>query len=139
MTRLTTKEYKVIAGLLEDGEEIGMELVERFFGGAELMRKAHLYATNKRILIVKRSLLGFHNSIKIIKYHEIKDVQLERGTRYCKVHFALTGESTYGNDEQKKWICGLTYEESAALLKYMDKTQEKPVQSVQSNDRYSYD
>ena len=118
--RQGTKEYKIMKELLEGNEAPGMEIVERRMGGAKWFGIAHAYATNQRIIIVRIYPFGFRTSLKIIKYKDIMEVKVERGIRFCKVHFALTGEVQEA-DAAKKWFLGIKYHEAVELIKFINR------------------
>jgi len=115
-----SKEYVVMQGLLDGKENAGLEIVERRRGGAKWFGKAHAYATNERIIIVRIYPFGFRTSIKIINYKDIIEVKVERGIYYSKIHFALQGEG-HEPDEDKKWFLGLTYTEAVDLMKFINR------------------
>jgi hypothetical protein len=121
-----TKEYEVMKELLEGKETASVELIERRRGGAKWFGKAHAYATNHRIIIVRIYPFGFRTSLKIIKYKDIIEVKVERGLYYCKIHFALQGESQDREDDGKKWFLGLKYHEAVELIKFINLMGVKP-------------
>ena len=123
--RQGTKEYEVMKELLEGNETPGVEMVERRRGGAKWLGIAHAYATNHRIIIVRIYPLGLRTSIKIIRYRDITEVKVERGLFFCKIHFALQGESQEA-DDAKKWFMGLRYHEAVELIKFINRMGAKP-------------
>ena len=126
MIRRSTREYLILKELLEPSEVVGVELVERRLGGAKWLGTAHAYATDHRIIIIRRYVLGLHKSLKIIKYADITEVKVERGLLYCRIHFALVGETEeYG--QSKKWFLGIKYKEALEIIRYIDRMQAKPV------------
>lgn len=118
--RQDTKEYEVMKELLEGNETPGVEMVERRRGGAKWLGKAHAYATNHRIIIVRVYPFGFRTSIKIIRYKDIVEVKVERGLYYCKIHFALQGDDNT-SDATRKWFLGLKYHEAVELIKFINR------------------
>jgi hypothetical protein len=134
LLRRDTREYRILSELLEPDEVVGVELVERRLGGAKWLGTAHAYATNHRVIIIRRYVLGLHNSLKIIKYSDITEVKLERGLFYCKIHFSLQGESNE-SEESKKWFMGLIYPEALKMIRHIDRLQAKP---AQRNKQYSH-
>lgn len=126
--KVGTREHQVMKGLLEDKEAPGLEIVERRRGGAKWFGIAHAYATNHRIIIVRIYPLGFRTSIKIIRYRDITEVKMERGLYYCKIHFALQGESQEA-DDAKKWFLGLKYGEAVELIKFINRMGGRPQMS----------
>lgn len=128
--RQGTKEYVLMKELLEGNEQPGLEIVERRRGGAKWFGIAHAYATNSRIIIVRVYPFGFRTSIKIIKYKDIIEVKVERGLYYCRIHFALQGESQDKDDDSKKWFLGLKYHEAVELIKFINRMGAKPQVSV---------
>ncbi len=126
MVDVTTHEYRHLSEMLEPGEKVVMEVVERRLGGAPLFGVAHTYITSSRILIIRRYFLNLHHSIKIIKYSEISDLQVECGLLFCKLHFAIKGEPSIENDEGgHKWLRGLLYKEAIRLINHVSKTETK--------------
>ena len=115
-----TKEYEILKELLEGSEKPGVEVVERRLGGAKLFGVAHAYATNSRIIIIRRYIFGLRKSLKILKYSDIADVNIERGIVFCKVHFALIGEHQEGEDS-RKWLLGLKYAEALEMVKFVNR------------------
>lgn len=111
-----------------------LEVVEHRIGGWRIFEPAHAYATNKRIIIVRRHLLGIHRSLKTIGYEHITEVIVEKGIIFCKVHFSLIGESVE-TAEGIKWISGLSYKDALDLVRFVNKTKEKPpVQGILRED-----
>jgi hypothetical protein len=115
-----TKEHAILRELLEENEKPGVEVVERRLGGAKLFGVAHAYATNSRIIIIRRYVLGLRKSLKILKYKDIADVNIERGIMFCKVHFALIGEHQESEDS-RKWLVGLKYPEVLEMVKFVNR------------------
>jgi hypothetical protein len=120
-----TKEYEILKELIDDNERPGFEVVERRRGGARWFGVAHAYATNYRIIIIRRYILGFRKSIKIIKYSDISEVNVERGILFCKVHFSIIGEHE-DSSSNRKWILGLKYDEALGIMKFVNKMSAKP-------------
>ncbi|MDE1865153.1 MAG: PH domain-containing protein [Candidatus Micrarchaeota archaeon] len=118
--RRDTKEYKMLMELLEGNEKPGMEVAETRLGGGKWFGVAHAYATNSRIIIIRIYTLGVRTSLKMINYKDITEVKVERGLRYCRIHFALQGEA-HETDENAKWFNGLRYNEAVELLKFMNR------------------
>ena len=119
-------ESKILRELLLKDEKVGMTIHERKLGGGRFFEPAYVFATNHRLIIIRRYLLGIHNSIKIIKYNHITEIKVERGIWYCKLHFSLIGEQAE-TAEQLKWVDGLTSGDALALVEYINKIQETPV------------
>lgn len=124
MLRHNTHEYHMLYELLGSDEKPYMEVVERRLGGAKWFGTAHAYATNKRIIIIRRYTFGLHNSLKIIKYGDVAEIKLERGIIYSKLHFALQGEQ---QEDARKWIVGLKYNEALEIIKFINRIDAKPV------------
>ena len=122
-----TKEYQILKELLAKNEQVGVEIREHKLGGGRLFEPAHVYATNQRLIIIRRYLLGISQSMKIIKYNHITEVRVERGMRYCRIHFSLIGEQQE-KSENLKWVNGLKYGEALKLIQYINKIQELPVE-----------
>ncbi|MDE1874295.1 MAG: PH domain-containing protein [Candidatus Micrarchaeota archaeon] len=120
------REYEILESLLTQNESVMVHVAERRLGGARLLEPAHAFATNKRIIIIRRGVLGFHHDFKIISYSNITEIILEHGIRYSRVHFTLQGEAA--SEEQKKWLIGLDYKEALELIKFVNSIIEKPVQ-----------
>lgn len=118
--RQDTKQYKTLKELLGENERATVELVERRFGGAKWFGVAHAYATQNRIIIVRIYSLGIRTSIKILLYRDITEVKVERGLKYCKLHFALQGEGQEA-DDNAKWFVGVKYPEVVELLRFINK------------------
>lgn len=131
MIRTNTEEYKLLSNLLAEGESVGVEVKERKYGFGYLSGEAHVYATSSRLIIVKRQPVSFHNAIKIIRYEDIADVQLERGPLFASVHFDLLGEQTLESRGGVKWIDGLLYAEAVQLVNYVN----KQIELMQSRTR----
>lgn len=115
-----TKEYGDLKELLEDNEKPSFEVVERRLGGGKWFGVAHAYATNYRIIVIRIYVLGLRKSLKIIKYSDIQQVEMERGVIYCKIHFALQGEME-GSEGDRKWIMGLKYSEALEIVKFINR------------------
>ena len=123
MVKENTKEYQILKELLDENEKAGVEVIERRLGGAKWFGVAHAYATNYRIIVIRRYIFGIRKSLKIIKYVDIAEVNVERGIMFCKVHFALVGE----HEEPRKWMVGLKYQEALELMKFINKMSVKPI------------
>lgn len=119
MINENTKEYAILKDLLEEGEKMQVEVVERRRGGAKWFGVAHAYATDERIIVIRIYVLGLKKSVKIIKCSDIMQTEIERGLFYSKVHFSLQGEQ---DGDSRKWIVGLTYAEALLLAKYKNKS-----------------
>ena len=119
------KEHELLNSVLEDDEKVGIEITERRLGGARLLEPAHVFATNKRIIIIRRGIFGFHQDFKIINYSSITSVSLENGIMFSRMHFTLQGEGDDTSD--KKWIVGLHYQDALNLMKFVNKLEEKPL------------
>jgi hypothetical protein len=119
-------EGRILRELLANGEKVGIEIHERKLGGGRMLEPAYVYATNHRLIIIRRYVLGFHNSIKIIKYNHITEIKMERGMAYCKIHFSLIGEQAE-RSEQLKWVDGLKSDDALRLIEYINRIQETPV------------
>ena len=122
-----TKQYKILKELLAKNEQVGVEIREHKLGGGRLLEPAHVYATNQRLIIIRRYILGINQSMKIIKYNHITEVRVERGMRYCRIHFSLIGEQQE-KSENLKWVNGLKSDEALKLIQYINKIQELPVE-----------
>jgi hypothetical protein len=129
MIDTNTHEYRLLEEMLAPDEKVIMEVVERRIGGAPFFGVAHTYITNDRILIIRRYFMNVHHSIKVIKYSEISDLQIECGLVFCKIHFAIKGEPTTENDEGgHKWLRGLWYKEAIRLINHVNKVDvKKPI------------
>jgi hypothetical protein len=120
LVRENTKEYAILKELLEGNEKASVEVVERRLGGAKLFGVAHAYATNGRIIIVRRYIFGLRRSLKIINFSDITEVNIDRGILFCKVHFALVGEYPK-NESERKWLLGLKYGEALEIVKFVNR------------------
>ena len=123
---ITSREYTSIRELLADGESVGIEIAESRIGGGGFLAPAHAFATEQRIIIVRRDLLAFKNSVKILKYEHITEIKMERGVRFCRLHFSLVGEQAESS-EDLKWISGLYYADALKLIQFVNKRSTKPV------------
>jgi hypothetical protein len=121
-----TKQYQILKELLEENEKVGVEVVERRLGGAKWFGVAHAYATNGRIIIVRRYVFGLRKSLKIIKFPDITEVNIDRGILFCRVHFALVGEHPE-SEADRKWLLGLKYKEALEIVRFVDKMGAKPI------------
>ncbi len=130
MPEHTGREQEILQSLLTQGESVGVHIVERRLGGARILEPAHAFATNKRIIIIRRGIFSFHQDFKIINYSNITEIILEHGIRYSKLHFTLQGEAS--NTAEKKWLVGLEYREALELVKYVNSMEEKPVQDTRA-------
>lgn len=128
MIRQDTQEYTIMKELLEGKETPGKEIVERRRGGAKWFGKAHAYATNYRIIIVRIYPFGLRTTLKIIRYKDIIEVKVERGLFYCKIHFTLQGEGQESEDA-KKWFLGIKYSEAVDLIKFINRMGVRPAVS----------
>lgn len=129
MVRTNTREYKILRELLSPSEVPSVEIVERRLGGAKLFGTAHAYATNKRIIIIRRYIFGVHKSLKIIKYSDITEIKIERGLVFCRLHFTLHGEQPDSEDSHK-WFMGVKYKEALEIIQHINKIEEKPIAEV---------
>ncbi len=121
-----SREYGAIRELLAEGETVGIEISESRLGGGRLLAPAHAFATDQRILIIRRDAFGLKNSIKIIHYEHITEIKMERGMSFCRLHFSLIGEQM-DSTEDAKWISGLYYPDALRLIQFINKRHMKPV------------
>lgn len=121
-----SREQGTIRELLADGESVGIEIRESRLGGGRLLAPAHVFATEHRIIIVRRDALGIRNSIKIIRYEHITEIKIERGMSFCRLHFSLIGEQAE-SAEDMKWVSGLYYHDALKLIQFINRRHFKPV------------
>jgi len=122
-----SNEYNVIRELLSDGEVVGVEIREHRLGGGRLFAPAHAFATDQRIIIVRRDVLGLRNSVKILRYEHITEIKMERGMSFCRLHFSLIGEQIE-KEEDLKWITGLYYQDALRIIQFINRIRAKPVE-----------
>jgi hypothetical protein len=93
---------------------------------ARILEPAYAFATSKRIIIIRRGILGFHQDFKVINYRNITKIVFEHGIMFSKLHFTLQG----GTQEpgEKKWLIGLKYKEALEFVRYVNMMEQKPVQ-----------
>lgn len=121
-----TREYQLLNSMLTPGEEVNIEVTERRLGGANFLGVAHAYLTSSRIIIIRRYVFSVHKSIKVIKYAEVSDLQIECGLLFCKIHFAVKGEPTTESEESgHKWLMGLRNSEAIRLINHMNQIEVK--------------
>ena len=127
MVDTKTGQYAMAKDVLSDDETIELEVVEHRLGGARFFEPAHAFATNHKIIIVRKGIFGFHKDYKIIRYESITEVKLERGPMFARVHFSLQGEQEANEGGGMKWLIGLRYSDALALLHIVNQMEEKPV------------
>ena len=120
-----TNEAAVLKGLLEADEHVNIEIVEHRLGGARWLWPVHAYATNNRIIMIRRHLIRSH-TIRILKYVHITEIVVEGGIFFSKIHLSLVGEQP-DSKEHQKWMVGITSKDAAAFIKSINSVQEKPV------------
>ncbi len=125
MVNTNTREYKVLQTVLAPDEKVGVEIFEHKLGGAQFLSPAHVYATDRRIIIIRDSAVKNYRKIKIINYNRITEVKLDRGFHYCKLHFGIQGEEVE-KDESKTWVYGINYEEGMNFIRYINQFDVKP-------------
>jgi hypothetical protein len=118
--------YEILKSLLENDETVSYHLAERRLGGARIFEPAHVFTTNKKIIIIRGGILHIHQDFKIINYGNITEIVLENGILFSRLHFTLQGESTDPNE--KKWLVGLKYKEALELVRFVNTMIEKPAQ-----------
>jgi len=129
-----TKEYAMVKDMLGDGETVELETVEHRLGGARFFDPAHVFATNRGIMIIRSGAFGLHRNYKIIRYESITEVKLDRGPMFCKVHFSLQGEQENDTDKQK-WLVGIKYKDALDLIHLVNRMEQKPVQEIGSGSQ----
>ena len=129
MVNTNTREYAMLKDLMGEVRTILLEIVEHRLGGARLLEPAHIFATEKGIIIIRGGVFGFHRSYKIIEYDHITEIRLARGPIFCRIHFSLQGQQEEKEDSQK-WLVGIRYKGAAELIKIVNKAGNKPVQEV---------
>jgi hypothetical protein len=121
----------MVRDLLGDGEAVQFEVSEHRLGGARLLEPAHVFATNFSIIIVRIGLFGLSKDYKMIKYESIKEVKLDRGPLFCRVHFSLQGELE-DNPSAQKWLVGMRYNDALELIRVVEDKQ-RPAQGTPSD------
>ena len=122
-----SREYQILKSLLTENEKVGVEVVERRLGGAPLLHPLHAYATNQRIIIIKGGIIfGIHQDFKVINYKNITEIKLERGIKFCRLHFSLEGEMQEGG--ATKWLVGLRYKDALEMIRFVNEMEAKPVE-----------
>ncbi len=124
MVREKTREYAILKDLLGADEKVVLEVVEHRLGGGRWIGPVHAYATNKRIIMIRRHIVGIHKTVKMIRYDHITEVRVERGIIFGRIHFSLIGEHEE-REGNLKWLVGLTYKDSVALVNLANKMQEE--------------
>ena len=84
-----------------------------------MFEPANVFATDRRIIIIRGGILRVHQDFKIISYGNITEIVLEHGFVFSKLHFTLQGEPS--DPEEKKWLVGLRYEEALDLVRFVNK------------------
>jgi len=115
-------EYKILRTVLTPDEKLGFVLIERRLGGAKWLEPAHVFATNERIIIIRKGIFGTHQSIKAINYKTITETKLENGILFSRMHFTLEGEN---EADSQKWLIGLVYKEALAMVRYVNDIVDK--------------
>lgn len=110
--------YEIFESLLESGETVKYHLVERRLGGARMLEPSNVFATDRRIIIIRGGILRVHQDFKIIGYDNITEIILENGIFFSRLHFTLQGESA--DPSNKKWLVGLNYKEALELVKFVN-------------------
>ncbi len=108
-----------LVDVLEPDEDIEMAMAEHKLGSPRPFAKAVLFATNKRLIITRRSVFGTYSTYRIIHYDEIVQIIVHRGLHYCRVHFGLRAEAVE-KEEWKRWTWGLDKRETDQLLHFME-------------------
>ncbi len=95
--------------------------------GGSFLTPATVLATDKRIIIINRPLLGIRNEYEAIPYDRIASIRYERGVITSSIFLMLTGNTTLAEHsflkqgEQEGEIKGLGHEDAKALSDFIQK------------------
>lgn len=127
MAKENDRVKEILDSLMVPGETIGAQVVESRFGGAKLLEPAHVFATNKRILIIRQGFMHAYQDFKIINYNNITEIILENRMMFSRMHFTLQGETAIPGE--KKWLVGLNYKDALALVRFVNSMLGKPAET----------
>ena len=116
LTREDTGEYAILKDLLVNGETVGLEVVERRLGGARILWPVHAYATSKRVVFIRKHLMGAH-TVKMVQYEDITEVMINRSLLFSKIHLAVIGEKS---ESKNAWMIGIGHEDAIAFIRYVN-------------------
>jgi hypothetical protein len=122
-TSIPRKWISRIQDALEPGEDVELAIAEHRIGSPKPFERAILFCTNKRLIIMRRNIIGTYRTYKIIHYDEVMEVILHRGLHFSRIHFGMHGEERE-TEEWKRWVWGLDHREAQALVHYMEKRRE---------------
>lgn len=116
-----------IKGDLWDDERVILTVRQRRVGpGGSVITPTSVVATNKRIIIINREVLGFRHDIESIPYDHITSVRWEHGIISSSVFLRVSGFSTEkgflkGTSDQEGEIDGLNNNDAKELSDYVEK------------------
>jgi hypothetical protein len=109
-----------ISDVLEPEEEIEFAVAEHRIVSPRPFARAIIFCTDKRIIILRKGMLGTYRTYKIIHYDEVVQVVLHGGLYYSRLHFGLRSEESE-TDERKRWVWGLDPNEAKAIVHFVER------------------
>ena len=119
MNKDEVKQIEAAKKILIEGETVELVVEQRrLIPGGALVFPKFVIATNKRIIIETREMLGLRMNFSVIAYRSIVDVRLVRGivssTVLIKSEFHSESEEGYYRIE------GIRYNDAAALVEFIN-------------------
>lgn len=118
------EQLESIKKILVEGEEVELMVVQRRLGpGGALIYPKIVVATNKRIIIETRRMMGTHTDYDVITYRAVRNVKLEHGLVSSTVLIAseFHGSTKDGAGEGYGGvIMGLRYNDAIKLVEFIN-------------------
>ena len=124
------EEVRAAKNILWPDEKVEMTVRQRRIGpGGSITTPTTVITTDKRLIILNRTSLGFRKDYEVIPYRQIASVSLENGVISSSVFIRMQGydRDTGPNDSGKEEgeINGLRSDEARALADYLSRRIEQ--------------
>ena len=118
------EQLEAIKKILIVGEEVELMVVQRRLGpGGALIYPRIVVATNKRIIIESRRMMGIHTDFDVITYRAVRNVKLEHGIVSSTVLIASEFHSGTREGVGEGYggvIMGLRYHDAIKLVEFIN-------------------
>jgi Bacterial PH domain/zinc-ribbon domain len=104
-------------------EKVEMTIRQRHFGPGGSVTPTILIATNRRLIIIYKTNLGFKTVHEIIAYNKITTVRLERGIISSTIHLHVLGveeQMPTGDNRIEEEFSGLKHKSAEALVNFLN-------------------
>jgi hypothetical protein len=92
--------------------------VERRLGGARFLWPVHGYATNKRVVFIRKKFMGAH-TVKMLQYEDITEVMIDKRIFFTRIHLTVVGEKQ-DSGNQKAWLQGIKNNDAIEFVRYVN-------------------